>query len=106
MKWFVLIVMILKIIFVVSALIKIISTFITYNGTQMSKNIMTKINTELRISRLLYYNVSLLLFFYWFNPFFGKICLKGEEKMLVFLFALIEAVEEILNYFFPKILKS
>jgi len=104
MKWFIIILLVLKIVFVVSALIKIFTTFIIHKGTPMSKNIMTKINTELRISRLVYYNASLLLFFYWFNPFSGKICLKGEEKMLVFLFALIEFIEEILNYFFPKLL--
>jgi len=87
------IVLVLKIVFVVSALIKIFST---YKGTIMT--------TELRISRLLYYNASLLLFLYWFNPFSGKICLKGEEKLLVFSFALIEAVEEILEHFFPHLI--
>jgi hypothetical protein len=89
MKWIVLIITILKIIFVISAIIKIFSTFVLSKSTKNSKHLL---NTELRISRLLYYNASLLLFLYWFNPFSGKICLKGEEKLLVLLFALIEGI--------------
>jgi len=87
------IVLILKIVFILSAFVKVM--------THRKYKIMS---TELKISRFLYYNASLLLFFYWFNPFSGKICLEGEEKLLVFSFALIEGIEEILDHFYPDLL--
>jgi hypothetical protein len=87
------VVLILKIVFILSAFIKVMTP---------EKNKYS--STELKISRFLYYNASLLLFFYWFNPFSGKICLEGEEKLLVFSFALIEGIEEILDQFYPHLL--
>jgi len=36
-----------------------------------------------------------LLFLYWFNPCSKKICLEGEDKMIVFSFMAIELIEEI-----------
>ena len=87
MKIPVAIVLCLKIVFVVSAFLKLLT-----HGQ------ISQLKTEERISRLLYYNASLLLFLYWFNPWNGKICLIGEDKMLVFSFMVIEVVEEL----FPK----
>lgn len=87
------VVLILKIVFILSAFLKVLS-----HGKQKL------MSTELKISRFLYYNGSLLLFLYWFNPFSGKICLEGEEKILVFSFALIEGIEEILDQFYPLLL--
>jgi hypothetical protein len=87
------VVLILKIVFILSAFVKVLSH---------GKNKI--ITEELKISRFLYYNASLLLFLYWFNPFSGKICLEGEEKLLVFSFALIEGIEEILDHFYPHLL--
>jgi hypothetical protein len=82
------IVLFLKLLFVISAIIKLFT----------SGNI-PKLKTEVKISRFLYYNASLLLFLYWFNPWRKKICLQGEEKIIVFSFVLIEFIEEI----FPNI---
>jgi hypothetical protein len=82
------IVLVLKLLFVFSALLKLLTPVH-----------IPKLKTEVRISRFLYYNVSLLLFLYWFNPWNGKICLEGEEKFLVFSFMVIELIEEI----FPNI---
>ena len=75
----------LKILFVLSALVK---AFTPVH--------IPKLKTEVRITRFLYYNASLALFLYWFNPWSGKVCLEGEEKFLVFSFMLIELLEEIL----------
>jgi len=76
------IVLSLKILFIFSALLKIL----TPNNL---------IKTEVKVVRFLYYNTSLLLFLYWFNPWSKQICLKGEDKMIVFSFMLIELIEEI-----------
>lgn len=82
------VVLVLKLIFIFSAFLKLLTSVH-----------IPKIKTEVRISRFLYYNASLLLFLYWFNPWSGKTCLEGEDKILVFSFMLIEIVEEI----FPSI---
>jgi len=76
------IVLTLKILFIFSALLKLLTP-------------NTLIKTEVKIVRFLYYNTSLLLFLYWFNPWSKQICLKGEDKMIVFSFMLIELIEEI-----------
>jgi len=83
------IVLILKLIFIVSALIKL-----------LSRSSQDKLKVEVRISRLLYYNAALLLFLYWFSPWTKKVCLEGEEKMIVFSFVVIEFIQEM----FPRIL--
>jgi len=82
------VVLCLKIIFIFSALLKLLTPV----------NI-PKIKTEVKVVRFLYYNTSLLLFLYWFNPWSKQICLKGEDKMIVFSFMAIELIEE----FFPKL---
>lgn len=82
------VVLVLKILFVFSALLKVLSPVH-----------IPKLKTEVRISRFLYYNTSLLLFLYWFNPWNKKICLEGEDKMIVFSFMVIEFIEEL----FPNI---
>jgi hypothetical protein len=74
----------LKLLFVFSALLKLLTPVH-----------IPKLKTEVRISRFMYYNVSLLLFLYWFNPWSGKVCLEGEEKFIVFSFMVIELIEEI-----------
>ena len=81
------IVVALKLLFVFSALLKIFTS-----------NIVPK--TEVKIVRFLYYNASLLLFLYWFNPWTNKICLEGEDKFIVFSFMVIELIEEI----FPRLI--
>ena len=81
------IVLALKILFIFSALLKI-----------LTPNTIIKI--EVKIVRFLYYNTSLLLFLYWFNPWSKEICLKGEDKMIVFSFMAIELIEEM----FPSLL--
>jgi hypothetical protein len=83
------VVLCLKILFIFSALLKLLTPV----------NI-PKIKTEVKVVRFLYYNASLLLFLYWFNPWSKEICLKGEDKMIVFSFMVIELIEEI----FPKLL--
>ena len=95
MQWIEKIVLVLKIVFILSAFIKIFSTHNT---------IRINLSTELQIARMFYYNASLLLFMYLFNPFSGKICLEGEEKLLVFSFAVIEVIEEFLDRFYPNLL--
>jgi hypothetical protein len=80
------IVVALKLLFIFSALLKLFTS-----------NIIPK--TEVKIVRFLYYNASLLLFLYWFNPWTNKICLEGEDKFIVFSFMVIELIEEI----FPRI---
>ncbi len=82
------VVLVLKLVFVFSALLKLLTPVH-----------IPKLKTEVRISRFFYYNASLLLFLYWFNPWSAKIVLEGEDKLLVFSFMLIELVEEI----FPSI---
>jgi len=84
------VVLVLKLLFVFSAFLKILTPVH-----------IPKLKTEVRISRFLYYNASLLLFLYWFNPWNKKICLEGEDKFIVFSFMVIELVEEI----FPHILE-
>lgn len=81
-------VLVLKLLFVFSALLKVVTPVH-----------IPKLKTEVRIARFLYYNASLLLFLYWFNPWNKKICLEGEDKMIVFSFMVIELIEEI----FPSI---
>jgi predicted acyltransferase len=78
----------LKILFIVSAFLKFIA-----------QKDRPKLTVELRIVRMLYYNTSLLLFLYWFNPWTKMVCLEGEEKLIVFSFVLIEFIEE----FFPDL---
>lgn len=80
----------LKLIFIFSAFLKLMSRHKERD----------KLKVEVRISRMLYYNASLLLFLYWFNPWSGKICLEGEEKLIVFSFMFIEFFQEM----FPKII--
>jgi hypothetical protein len=82
------VVLVLKLLFVFSALLKV--------ATPVH---IPKLKTEVRIARFLYYNASLLLFLYWFNPWNKKICLEGEDKMIVFSFMVIEFIEEL----FPNI---
>lgn len=84
------VVLVLKLLFVFSAFLKVLTPVH-----------IPKLKTEVRISRFLYYNASLLLFLYWFNPWNKKICLEGEDKIIVFSFMVIELVEEI----FPHILE-
>jgi len=84
------VVLVLKLLFVFSAFLKVLTPVH-----------IPKLKTEVRISRFLYYNASLLLFLYWFNPWNKKICLEGEDKLIVFSFMVIELVEEI----FPHILE-
>jgi hypothetical protein len=79
------IVLFLKILFIVSAILKLIA-----------RKDRPKLTIELRIVRILYYNASLFLFLYWFNPWTKKICLEGEEKIIVFSFALIEFIQEMM----------
>ena len=83
------IVLCLKLLFIFSASLKLLTPV----------NI-PKIKTEVKVVRFMYYNASLLLFLYWFNPWSKKICLEGEDKMIVFSFMAIELIEEI----FPHIL--
>ena len=73
-----------KLLFIFSALLKLLTPVH-----------IPKLKTEVQLVRFLYYNASLLLFLYWFNPWSGKICLEGEEKFIVFSFAAIEFIEEI-----------
>lgn len=80
----------LKLIFIFSAFLKLMTR---YESRE-------KLKIEVRIARNLYYNASLLLFLYWFNPWHGKICLEGEEKLIVFSFVVIEFIQEM----FPRIL--
>jgi len=82
------VVLFLKLIFIFSALLKLFTPIDISN-----------LKTEVKISRFLYYNASLLLFLYWFNPWNGKICLEGEDKFIVFSFMLIELIEEIFPNF-------
>jgi hypothetical protein len=82
------IILALKLLFVISALVKVLTPVH-----------IPHLKTEVKISRFLYYNASLLLFLYWFNPWQGKICLEGEDKLIVFSFMLIEGIEEM----FPSI---
>ena len=79
------VVLVLKLVFVFSALLKLLTPIH-----------IPKLKTEVRISRFFYYNASLLLFLYWFNPWSAKVVLEGEDKLS---FMLIELVEEI----FPSI---
>jgi len=82
------VVLCLKLLFIFSALLKLLTPVH-----------IPKLKTEVRITRFLYYNTSLLLFLYWFNPWTNKICLEGEDKFIVFSFMVIELIEEI----FPNI---
>ena len=79
------VVLCLKLLFIFSALLKVFTS-------------NTILKTEVKAVRFLYYNASLLLFLYWFNPWTNK-KLEGEEKIMVFSFMLIELIEEI----FPSI---
>ena len=81
------VVLTLKLLFIFSALLKLLTP-------------NTVLKSEVKIVRFLYYNASLLLFLYWFNPWTNKICLEGEDKILVFSFMVIELIEEI----FPTLL--
>jgi hypothetical protein len=81
------IVLCLKLLFIFSAVLKVFTSNI---------QIKTEVKTEVKIVRFLYYNASLLLFLYWFNPWTNKICLEGEDKFIVFSFMVIELLEEIL----------
>jgi len=83
------IVLFLKVLFVASALLKVLTPVD-----------IPKLKTEVRITRFIYYNTSLFLFMYWFNPWSKKICLEGEDKILVFSFVVIELIEEM----FPSLL--
>jgi len=85
------IVLILKLIFILSAFLKVMTRI---------RSKQDKLKVEVRISRMLYYNASLLLFLYWFNPWKPKACLEGEEKILVFSFVVIECIQE----FFPHLI--
>jgi len=78
----------LKLLFVCSAVLKLLTPVH-----------IPKLKTEVRVVKFFYYNASLLLFLYWFNPWTKKICLEGEDKIIVFSFMLIELIEEI----FPSI---
>ena len=80
------IVLCLKLVFIVSALLKLLTPVH-----------IPKIKTEVKVVRFMYYNASLLLFLYWFNPWTKKICLEGEDKLIVFSFMAIELIEEILQ---------
>ena len=82
------VVLVLKLVFIFSAFLKLLTPVH-----------IPKLKTEVQLSRFLYYNASLFLFMYWFNPWSGKITLEGEDKLLVFSFMLIEFVEEM----FPSI---
>ena len=82
-------VLILKLLFVFSALLKVLTPVD-----------IPKLKTEVRIARFLYYNASLFLFMYWFNPWGKKVCLEGEDKILIFSFMVIELIEEM----FPSLL--
>jgi hypothetical protein len=86
MKVPVTIVLCLKLLFIFSALLKLLTPVH-----------IPKIKTEVKVVRFMYYNTSLLLFLYWFNPWSKKICLEGEDKMIVFSFMAIELIEEILT---------
>ncbi len=77
-------ILVLKLLFVFSAFLKLLTPVH-----------IPKLKAEVRIARFLYYNASILLFLYWFNPWSKKICLEGEDKMIVFSFMVIELVEEI-----------
>jgi len=79
------VVLCLKLLFIFSALLKVFTP-------------NTLVKTEVKAVRFLYYNASLLLFLYWFNPWSNK-NLEGEEKIMVFSFMLIELIEEI----FPRL---
>jgi len=79
------IVVFLKILFIVSAILKL-----------FAQKKHPKLTIELRIVHILYYNASLFLFMYWFNPWSNKVCLEGEEKIIVFSFALIEFIQEMI----------
>ena len=81
------VVLTLKLLFIFSALLKLLTP-------------NTVLKAEVKIVRFFYYNASLLLFLYWFNPWTNKICLEGEDKILVFSFMVIELIEEI----FPTLL--
>jgi hypothetical protein len=85
------IVLILKLIFILSAFLKVMTRIHSKKD---------KLKIEVRISRMLYYNASLLLFLYWFNPWKPKTCLEGEERILVFSFVVIECIQE----FFPHLI--
>jgi hypothetical protein len=78
------VVLILQLLFVFSACLKALTPIH-----------IPKLKTEVKISRFLYYNASLFLFLYWFNPWTNKICLEGEDKFIVFSFMVIELIEEI-----------
>jgi hypothetical protein len=79
----------LKILFIVSAFLK----FLAHKDRP-------KLTIEEHIVRILYYNASLVLFLYWFNPWTKKVCLEGEEKMIIFTFVLIEFMQEFFPHFF------
>jgi hypothetical protein len=81
------IVLILKLVFVFSACLKVLTPIH-----------IPKLKTEVKIARFMYYNASLLLFLYWFNPWRQKVCLEGESQFLVFSFMAIELFEEIHHY--------
>lgn len=85
------VVLILKLIFIFSAFLKVMTHH------RSSKD---RMKIEVRISRMVYYNASLLLFLYWFNPRNPKTCLEGEEKILMFSFVVIECIQE----FFPHLI--
>jgi hypothetical protein len=88
MKIITMIVLVLKIIFVFSSLLKV-----------FSPGHIQGLDKELKISRFLYYNASILLFLYWFNPWSKKISLEGEDKFLIFTFMIIEFMDEIFPQF-------
>ena len=71
----------LKIIFILSVLLKLLSPIT-----------IPKIKLGVKISRLVYYWGSLLLFLYWFNPWGGIINLNEKEKDIVFSFTVIEII--------------
>jgi len=80
------VVLTLKLLFIFSALLKLLTP---------NTVLKAELKAEVKIVRFFYYNASLLLFLYWFNPWSNKICLEGEDKILVFSFMAIELIEEI-----------
>jgi hypothetical protein len=83
------IVIFLKIVFVISAFLK-----------AFTPRDLPHLNLEIHIVRMLYYNASLLLFLYWFNPWRKTVCLEGEERFLVFSFVVLEFIQEMFPQWF------
>ncbi len=88
MQWLGHIVIFLKLVFLLSAFLKFVS-----------KKDRPRLDLELKIVHMLYYNTALFLIIYWFNPWRKKVCLEGEEILIVFTFVLLEFYQEM----FPKL---